>query len=770
VFQNRSILTIALAVAAIMLPTPSRGQFPVSPLWTYTPITNVTSLAYSPDGSQVVFGGKGSVQLFNSLTGSFVRSISTSIEFVDTVAISPDGKTLAIGGGGTHGLEIWSLATGQLLHSIAAGIGWVHSVAFSPDGQTLATGGLPSSPSDANAVQLWNVASGKTVSTLKTKLGLAHTVVFSHDGKSLAAGGNTTSVGLIEVWNLASKKVSQSITATTIDVHSVAFTPDGKSVAAGGVDGSKGSRLGKVQLWSVSTGKALLNIATGSVVNCVKVSPDGSTIAAAVSRSNFTGDVELFGASRGKPAGLFNKQSKTTVTGLAYSPNGKFLSGCGYTANQHGPPLSPFASTWSLSENSVSQTFNTASFYRLSSVLFSADGRTVIAGTQGSAGASKSSNGAIQFWDSQSGKLNSQVDVPGWVQAAALSPDGKTLGVSWADDSRGVVELRNASSGGLISTLEIVDATIFRSLAFSPDGSVLAAGGSQSTTQAGAIHLFNIKTAKPIGNLKTAESAGVNSIAFSPDGKTLAAGGSVLLSKDATAGVVELWDPTKQTIISSIYPDEFAVSAIAFSPSGGQLSIGGIEFLSAKSSTFGVVEAWDVASAKLSTLLTDKSPNTVRNVTYSPDGKVLFVAGYSAFSSIGLQGQGLFGSYTMSSVLCNSLSRTGRMLAYTTEDDHFGVLQNPILSIDFGPAGASMIGTVTLSNPAPTGGITVYFLSSDVAAAVQSSVTVPAGKTSATFTVQTTAVKLPRTVSVTGYLWGFTQSGSIALRPPTQHP
>ena len=57
-----------------------------------------------------------------------------------TVAFSPDGKTLA-GGGGDRVVKLWDVATGRPLAVLPGHEGYIASLAFSPDGRTLATGG-----------------------------------------------------------------------------------------------------------------------------------------------------------------------------------------------------------------------------------------------------------------------------------------------------------------------------------------------------------------------------------------------------------------------------------------------------------------------------------------------------------------------------------------------------------------------------------------------------------------------------------------------------
>src|SRR6266516_3725403 len=84
-------------------------------------------------------------------------------------------------------------------------------------------------------------------------------------------------------------------------------------------------------------------------------------------------------------------------------------------------------------------------------------------------------------------------------------------------------------------------------------------------------------------------------------------------------------------------------------------------------------------------------------------------------------------------------------------------------SVVGGPLGSST-GTVTLSGPAPSGGAVVSLSSSNTGvASVPSSVTVPAGATSATFTVHTSIVVVSTTVTISGSYNGTTQSASLTV-------
>jgi hypothetical protein len=77
--------------------------------------------------------------------------------------------------------------------------------------------------------------------------------------------------------------------------------------------------------------------------------------------------------------------------------------------------------------------------------------------------------------------------------------------------------------------------------------------------------------------------------------------------------------------------------------------------------------------------------------------------------------------------------------------------------------GQSSTGTVTLTGPAPAGGAQVFLSSSDGAARVPSSVTVPAGTTSATFTVNTSFVLISTSATISATYNGTTRTATLSV-------
>lgn len=227
-------------------------------------------------------------------------------------------------------------------------------------------------------------------------------------------------------------------------------------------------------------------------------------------------------------------------------------------------------------------------------VAFSHDGRK-IASVAGHWFTSKP--GEVRVWDAATGApLWSGSGHTSPVMSVAFSPDGKylaTSGVTWGPGS-GQIMIWDAATGKSLQTLS--NPAGYFSLAYTPDGRLLAAGGAD-----GKILLCDPATGKQMGMLHE-HKAGVFGVAFSPDGGRLAS-----VSWDGTA---RIWELSSRKVLH-VLSGPIDLRSVDFSPDGKRLITASYDH-SAK--------IWDASNGQLLRTYWGHSAPLLK-ATFSPDGR-----------------------------------------------------------------------------------------------------------------------------------------------------
>jgi serine/threonine protein kinase len=187
-----------------------------------------------------------------------------------------------------------------------------------------------------------------------------------------------------------------------------------------------------------------------------------------------------------------------------------------------------------------------------------------------------------------------------YVSSVAFSPDGQVLASGCRDHT---IKLWEVQTGREINSLKGHSYWVM-SVAFSPDGRVLASGSFDKT-----IKLWEVQTGREMNTL-TGHSDYVYSVAFSPDGRVLASG-----SFDKT---IKLWEVQTGREMNTLTGHSRSVFSVAFSPDGQVLASG---------SEDNTIKLWEVATGREINTLRGHS-QSVWSVAFSPDGQVLASRSY----------------------------------------------------------------------------------------------------------------------------------------------
>jgi WD40 repeat protein/beta-lactamase regulating signal transducer with metallopeptidase domain len=567
-----------------------------------------------------------------------------------SVALAPDGKTLAAGSGNV--IQLWEVETGKELRQIEGPSAGLAGLLFSPDSQTLAA------RATNGAIFLWAVDTGKEVRQIKPPpreqqngivlvFGGAESpsnapgMAFTPDSKVLAAAAmdrkKEEEKHSVKFWDLATgNEIRKVETPQALGVSSVAIDPTGKVLAYGAGDA--------VHLCEVESGKELrqFKVGDGSVL-ALSFSADSKTLAVRGGNQR----IRLWETETGKEIRqLAGAEPPEPAGGLAFILAGGFTSPEARTL-----AISPDGKQVAAAAGSTVRLWDLASGKELppraghrkapSEITLSTDGKVAV---------SWGSDHVIRRWDAATGQALGSFASPEGTTMASLSPDGQTVALANTDSS---IRIHEAATGKEVHRLKGPEKGT-AALAFAPGGKVLAARGRADNS----IRLYDVMQGKELRQITLRpmnngdEGRGViviggrarsprgPGLAFSPDCKLLVAPGPGGGNASNTLVFLDVATGKELRKIESSQ----AVRSIGFSPDGRVL---------ATEHPDRTVTLWEVASAKQCgrlgkpaaegqpanagatrfTFVVDgmsfdsSDPAGPVGVTFSPDGRALAVRG-----------------------------------------------------------------------------------------------------------------------------------------------
>lgn len=565
----------------------------------------IYSIAFSPEGQLLASGGSDqTIKLWDVATGRELRTLTGHSDDVESVAFSPDGRTLA-SGSNDETIKLWDVVTGRELRTLTGHQGGVISISFSPDGQTIGSGSLD------KTVKLWDTETGRVLHTLSGHKDLVECIAFGRNGRTLASGSFdktikvwdvgsgrelhefltsdwVTSVAFsldgsilgaatghtVQLWDLPNGRVLRTLRGHTALVESVAFSPNRTTLASGGGDSN-------IKLWDVDVGREVRTLVGDSIVRAVAFSPDGKILASAHDKHVIT----LWDAVTGRKLRTLTGRT-APISSVVFDPEGTRLA------------LGSWDFTiklWSLTHDGDIRTLAGHRDW-VDSVAFSPDGKLLASGGD---------DEAVKLWNVVDGRELRTLKGTDWVTCVAFAPSGHVLAWGTADNK---IRLSDVTSGRTLRILKgHFDGEEWPtrvSVAFSPDGRMLASGTHTTAGTDETTVFWNAATGRKLRTLSDTDS--VASVAFSPDGRTLAS------AIDSDTDSIKLWNVSTGSRLRSL-DQSYSATSVTFSPDGKHL---------ASSSGEQTISLWDVGSGKQLHTLSGHSSG-VNSVAFSPNGRVL---------------------------------------------------------------------------------------------------------------------------------------------------
>jgi len=478
--------------------------------------------AITPDGDTVLTStGGGTIRVWNFADGREILSYKLDPRRIDALALSPDGKLLAVSA--SKSVLFWEWGSGNAAERIEVGRP-VQSLAFSPDGSILAEG-----PDMRPEIVLRDVKTRQVLRTLsdaEKNWMIPSGLAFSADSRSLAA---VNSIGLrgktipfrVHVWDVATGTIQHQFSTGVVHPAKVSFSADGHWLAAS-VESSN-------HVWDLRRGRLMgaeRPVHVGAVFS-VHLSNDGSVAVTA----GHDGTVRVWDATTGKQRHAM--QHGYWVRATALSPGDRLIA---------SSSLDDTVRLWDAATGKELFKFpGHGDLGGTRAVAFSADGGRF---------ASWGDDFYLRIWDTRTGKAlaESRVHPPDVqlpeleaeedrgddyrlvVGKAVFSPDGRSLLVVHGQS----IFTFDAAGGRLLSRMTHADAILI-SLALSPDGKRIAtshwgnpiqtklADGTVkvSATRSHTVRVIDIAAEEELFAVPL-PAGGAGPLAFSPDSKLLA--------------------------------------------------------------------------------------------------------------------------------------------------------------------------------------------------------------------------------------------------------
>jgi WD40 repeat protein len=414
-------------------------------------------VSLSPDGKilAVFREDEARIDLWDVESGKKLHTLASGCSHKPTfLQFSSDGTKLLSAGGdifsGDHIIRLWDVAQGKEILSPTGHSSGVKSIAISPDGNTVATSGRD------GIIHLWERSSGKHLLRLEGYPAWRSRVSFSSDGRRIIWCGTHEADGTLRIWD---SRTGQAVSRLELEPRAafwMTVSDDGTTAIS-----ADEKRTQSARFHDLATGKITREIADSASNKPIVLSPTGDKMVC------YHGDVinvadrkKLFDIGtvyRTNPSIAFSADGRTLIAAVV----AKIALLCDTPADE--------IAVFDVTEGKELRRFgkDPGSRYVIDAAALSRDGKTIVTSVRE---ANKTDGQTtVVLWETETGRERGHfLGHRGETNTIAISADGRFI-VTGADDTTALVwdatrpQTRNAAMGSESAALDLADH--FRNLA-----------------------------------------------------------------------------------------------------------------------------------------------------------------------------------------------------------------------------------------------------------------------------------------------------------------